>query len=340
MQQLRKGMLVHTHTGPAEVVCMVYTHYPAGQAPLVDLGGGLLITPSHPVRAKGSQWCKPFRLAPAQQLPCEYVYNCVLSRGHAILVGDFECVTLGHGLTGAVVADKYYGTARVVDDLKAKPGWDDGWIENESAMCQCGEQGRTEGEEEQQQVLKSWAQANDLVVDGTLLAKIHRSAMSSAVLSQWRETECWIDGQSHVPAAPDQIPHLIEQYCSKTNALLQETKADPYEVGAFCLWWVNAVHPFRDGNGRAARGPAYLVANSMALQSGGKWSSGALHAPFHTALTRRKYVAALQHANSQCGMCKCCRPQKLPLDMQQQPVFDPRALVELSDILRATIGST
>ena len=146
-------------------------------------GRGLLITPGHPVRTKGSQWCKPFRLAPAQQLPCEYVYNCVLSRGHTILVGNFECVTLGHGLTGAVVADSYYSTARVVDDLKAKPGWDDGWIENESSICQCGEKGRTEGEQQQQQVLESWVQANDLVVDGTLLSK-----MSS----------CWTEGISFI----------------------------------------------------------------------------------------------------------------------------------------------
>ena len=112
--------------------------------------------------------------------------------------------------------------------------------------------------------------ANDLVVGGTLLVKTHQSAMSTAMPSQWREVACWIGGQSPVLAPPDQVPHLVEQYCTKTNTLLQDSKVDPYGVGAFCLWWVNTVHLFRDGNGRAARDLAYLVAASMASQRGEK----------------------------------------------------------------------
>merc|ERR1711898_36446 len=61
--------------------------------------------------------------------PCQAVYSLVLASGHTVMIGGFECVTLGHGLEGAVVGHAYLGTAKVVEDLERFEGWQRGLVE-------------------------------------------------------------------------------------------------------------------------------------------------------------------------------------------------------------------
>lgn len=40
-----------------------------------------------------------------------------------------ECISLGHGLTdNAGASDDYLGTNKIVEDLKAMEGWDNGLV--------------------------------------------------------------------------------------------------------------------------------------------------------------------------------------------------------------------
>ena len=42
--------------------------------------------------------------------------------GHTIWINDVECVTLGHGLQDDIVRHSYYGSKRVVEDLRMLDG--------------------------------------------------------------------------------------------------------------------------------------------------------------------------------------------------------------------------
>lgn len=52
------------------------------------------------------------------EISCKEVYNFALDQGHTVLVNDVECVTLGHGFKDDVVRHGYYGTKRVIEDLR------------------------------------------------------------------------------------------------------------------------------------------------------------------------------------------------------------------------------
>jgi hypothetical protein len=52
------------------------------------------------------------------EISCEEVYNFALDQGHTMLVNDVECVTLGHGFQDDIVRHSYYGTQRVIEDLR------------------------------------------------------------------------------------------------------------------------------------------------------------------------------------------------------------------------------
>lgn len=105
-----------------EVECVVKTLSAKGEALLCELpsspSASLLITPYHPVRIAG-EWKFPCDVAPAQRRACAAVYSFLLREEHVMTVGGVECVTLAHGLEdNDVVRHAYFGTMRVVEDLK------------------------------------------------------------------------------------------------------------------------------------------------------------------------------------------------------------------------------
>ncbi len=86
----------------------------------------LAITPFHPIRLN-NEWKFPISLIDPmatsdENLPlvdCSAVFNFVLSSGHSIFVNGVEACTLGHEFNeNSVVRHPFFGSTRVVDDLK------------------------------------------------------------------------------------------------------------------------------------------------------------------------------------------------------------------------------
>ena len=129
VDQVRRGDSVQSRSGPATVLCVVRTQCKDGKASLVTLNG-LEITPWHPCSLDGGRsWHFPCDLCTAVQTTCPAVYSFVLQSGHTMLINGVQCVTLGHGLKGAVVGHGYFGTSKVIQDLKAMKGWETGYID-------------------------------------------------------------------------------------------------------------------------------------------------------------------------------------------------------------------
>mmetsp|Transcript_114764 Transcript_114764/g.357441 ORF Transcript_114764/g.357441 Transcript_114764/m.357441 type:complete len:636 (+) Transcript_114764:86-1993(+) len=111
-----------------KVVCLVRTPCDGGRARLVELPGGLRLTPYHPV-ISGGQWRFAGELAEATDMPCEAVYSFVLSGGPALCVGGVACAGLGHGVQEGAAAHPYFATGRVLEDLSGREGFKAGLVE-------------------------------------------------------------------------------------------------------------------------------------------------------------------------------------------------------------------
>jgi len=336
MRHLAKGMAVHsTGVAPAYVRCIVRTELLQKEALLVELPGGVLITPNHPVRLPSGDWATPCSLGVPQRRSCEFVYNAVLTNGHTLTVGGWECVTLGHDFTEQHVAHPYYGSQAIVEDLKCadSTSWAAGLVDQQfSGPCSCGELGREEGEANQERFISSFL-ASDIMSEGVSTAvvqAIHTAALClSPLKSTFRSEGVSITGQTHQPAPPQDVTQLVEWYCDHTNALMLDSAVEPYDLGAFCLWWLNAVHPFADGNGRTARGLAHAVIATMQHRRGvAVCPVLGIHENFHQAPLRRTYFTELQQINSRCGKCQCCDQGR------RGSSFEPEALHVLSNLLK------
>ena len=64
----------------------------------------------------------------------------------------------------------------------------------------------------------------------------------------------------------DEVPDLMQELVASANSGWDA--ADPLRLASYCLWRVNFIHPFVNGNGRTARALCYFVlslAMKMAL---------------------------------------------------------------------------
>jgi Fic family protein len=59
----------------------------------------------------------------------------------------------------------------------------------------------------------------------------------------------------HKPPPDDEVPSHIDRFFD--DLVKSWPSKTPQEIGAFCLWMINWVHPFKNGNGRSARAFCY-----------------------------------------------------------------------------------
>ena len=94
---------------------------------LIDIEG-LLITPYHPIKIN-NEWVFPKDISNIET-NCNSVYNLVLDNNHTIVINNCISCTLGHNITeNEVITHEYFGTDKVINDLKQIEGFHNGFIE-------------------------------------------------------------------------------------------------------------------------------------------------------------------------------------------------------------------
>lgn len=113
--------------GGAIVRCVVKTL--CEEVSLVRINEQLKITPWHPIKMEG-KWTFPIKIQKSEMYRCGSVYNFLLDkRDTAMILGGVECCTLGHGLKGEVIEHEYWGSEKVVNQLKEMNGFENGLVE-------------------------------------------------------------------------------------------------------------------------------------------------------------------------------------------------------------------
>ncbi|CAF2924759.1 unnamed protein product [Rotaria sp. Silwood2] len=121
VKDIRRGDRLYPHGGTINYILKTICNNQQAQMVLLDTG--LIITPWHPIRLNGITWILPCSLVPSPtNITCDAVYSFALDQGHTIWINDIECVTLGHGFKEDIVRHVYYGSERVIEDLRIMDG--------------------------------------------------------------------------------------------------------------------------------------------------------------------------------------------------------------------------
>ena len=125
-----KGDLVWTPSGPASIVAVVRRKV-GRSIKMCKFPGGLHITPWHPVRPSGQMpWVFPcLWLGKVAMYHMDHFYDFVLDKYHVVEINNMEVITLGHGFQEPVAKHEFYGTEKVIEDLKQVKGWEIGFVD-------------------------------------------------------------------------------------------------------------------------------------------------------------------------------------------------------------------
>lgn len=131
VKDIRKGDVVISPAVNGEqtkVICVIKTPCLNNEAFLVEFGNGLIITPYHPIRIN-TIWRFPCELQECTLKTCDFVYSFILEQGHSMEINGYECVTYAHHFEDSqVVKHPYFGTNKIIEDLKQMEGWEEGHV--------------------------------------------------------------------------------------------------------------------------------------------------------------------------------------------------------------------
>ena len=129
---IKKGDKVMTGEGTVdEVECIMKTVFdPTEPTEMCVVNETLVTTPWHPIKNEQNEWAFPIESeALLVTMQIDAVYSFLLKSRGTILIGDFECATLAHGIEGNVIGHEYLGQECVARDLKQFESFDSGIVE-------------------------------------------------------------------------------------------------------------------------------------------------------------------------------------------------------------------
>lgn len=94
------------------------------------------------------------------------------------------------------------------------------------------------------------------------------------------------------PPTPDRVPSLMRDFVLVINRAWDTSS--PVALAAYCLWRLNHIHPFVNGNGRTARALCYYV---LCVKLGGLPRGGPI-LPELILRNRREYITHLKFADA------------------------------------------
>lgn len=129
-----------------------------------------------------------------------------------------------------------------------------------------------------------------------LLRELQRLAITQiyTCAGNFRDGVVRIQGVSHQPPEPTEVPALVAQMCDYVNSNWDKT---PVHLSSYLMWRVNWIHPFFGGNGRTARAVAYLI---LCARLGFRLP-GETTIPDLIVASRNPYYQALRDADAAWG---------------------------------------
>ena len=87
----------------------------------------VLFTPYHPIFYNGN-WVFPINIKKPVKVYIDYWYNVILKNGFSIKINDIEAIGLGHQQNYGILYHPYFGSQKVIQDLKKYDGFEQGFV--------------------------------------------------------------------------------------------------------------------------------------------------------------------------------------------------------------------
>lgn len=128
-------------------------------------------------------------------------------------------------------------------------------------------------------------------LSSTLIKALNYHAIACLHSHAGEYRPCPVRVGNYQPPDHNQVPQKMKDFINKVNS--SWNTADPYVLASYCLWGLNHIHPFVNGNGRTSRVLCYFV---ICIKAGG-WLPGSPILPHLIRQNRDEYVKLLKAAD-------------------------------------------
>lgn len=94
-------------------------------------------------------------------------------------------------------------------------------------------------------------------ISTVLIKALNYHAISCLHINAGEYRSCEVQAGDYKPPQHFYVPKLMNDFIDRVNQIWGQ--ADTLMLAAFCLWRLNFIHPFVNGNGRTARALCYFV---------------------------------------------------------------------------------
>lgn len=137
VEELKRGDEVYTYDSEnmqrfskSTIECVVETTCYGGEELMVTINN-LTITPWHPIIhyiACQENWKFPINLKSPTVVKCESMFTFIVENRKSLIVEGFVFATYGHGLEGDIISHDYFGTDKVINDIKKLDTYEEGHV--------------------------------------------------------------------------------------------------------------------------------------------------------------------------------------------------------------------
>ncbi|MCY4024801.1 MAG: Fic family protein [Acidobacteria bacterium] len=99
--------------------------------------------------------------------------------------------------------------------------------------------------------------ANRPMISTAVVAALNYHAISCLHVNAGAYRPCDVTVGDHSPPTHHRVPELMNAFINEVNRYWETT--DVLSLASYCLWRLNHIHPFINGNGRTARALCYYV---------------------------------------------------------------------------------
>ena len=133
---------------------------------------------------------------------------------------------------------------------------------------------------------------NRPMISTAIITALNAQAISCLHVNAGEYRPCPVTVGAYHPPEHYRVPELMNAFINEVNRSWETT--DALTMAAYCLWRLNYLHPFINGNGRTARVLCYFV---VCVKSGG-WLRGEPILPELIRQDREEYVELLKSADT------------------------------------------
>ena len=143
-------------------------------------------------------------------------------------------------------------------------------------------------------VIETAISVNQRMISTVLIKALNYHAIACLHVKAGEYRPCEVKVPGYKPPEQYRVPALMDDFVNVVNAYW--TPDNSWTIAAFCLWNLNRIHPFINGNGRTARALCYYV---ICVNAGGLLP-GNITLPERLRYRRAEYITLLKETDQLC----------------------------------------